>query len=67
MIGFGRGVAILVPIFTGYLLRAGWSPQDAYELFAAALVVAGISALLLDLTYRGRSEDADEAALLEGA
>ena len=39
MIGFGRSVAILAPIFTGYLLRAGWSPQDAYKLFAAALVV----------------------------
>ncbi len=67
MIGFGRGVAILAPIFTGYLLRAGWSPQDAYKLFAALLVVAGISTLLLDYTYRGRSEDPDVGAEPEGA
>jgi MFS family permease len=68
MIGFGRGVAILSPIFTGYLLRAGWSPQDAYMLFAGILVLAGLSTVLLDLTYRGRSEDPDEvAAVPEGA
>jgi hypothetical protein len=27
MIGFGRGVAILAPIFTGFLLKAGWTPR----------------------------------------
>jgi len=57
MIGFGRGVAILAPIFTGYLLQLGWTPADAYILFGVGLVVAGIATLLLDLTYRGRSED----------
>jgi benzoate transport len=57
MIGFGRAIAIVAPIFTGYLLELGWTPADAYLLFGGALVVAGISTLLLDLTYRGRSED----------
>ncbi len=57
MIGFGRAVAIIAPIFTGYLLELGWTPKDAYLLFGGALVVAGIATLLLDLTYRGRSED----------
>ena len=57
MIGFGRTVAIVAPIFTGYLLELGWTPADAYIVFAGALVVAGIATLLLDLTYRGRSED----------
>ena len=59
MIGFGRGVAILAPIFTGYMLKAGWSPTDAYRFFAGALAAAGVAVWLLDATYRGRSEDAD--------
>jgi benzoate transport len=57
MIGFGRGVAILAPIFTGYLLKAGWTPQGAYQLFAAVLILSGIATLLLDRTYSGRSEN----------
>jgi MFS family permease len=57
MIGFGRAIAIVAPIFTGYLLELGWTPADAYLLFGGALVLAGLSTLLLDLTYRGRSED----------
>ena len=67
MIGVGRAVAILAPIVTGYLLRAGWSPADAYKLFAVVLAFAGIATLLLDNTYRGRSEDPDAAALPEQA
>lgn len=57
MIGFGRAVAILAPILTGYLLKAGWTPADAYVFFGGGLVVAGVATLLLDLTYRNRSED----------
>ena len=57
MIGFGRAVAIVAPILTGYLLAAGWAPADAYVLFGGGLIVAGVATLLLDLTYRGRSED----------
>jgi benzoate transport len=59
MIGFGRAVAILAPIFTGYMLTAGWTPQIAYEFFGGVLVVAGIAVILLDWTYRGRSENPD--------
>jgi benzoate transport len=57
MIGFGRAVAIVAPILTGYLLDLGWTPADAYVFFGAGLILAGIATLLLDLTYRGRSED----------
>lgn len=57
MIGFGRAVAILVPIFTGYLLKSGWTPQGTYQFFAAVLVVAGVATILLDRTYRGYSEN----------
>ena len=68
MIGFGRAVAILAPIFTGYMLRAGWTPQIAYQFFGGVLAVAGIAVVLLDWTYRGRSEnpempEVDAAAL----
>ncbi len=45
------------PIFTGYLLQLGWRPARVYVLFGVGLVVAAIATLLLDLTYRGRSED----------
>ena len=57
MIGFGRGVAILAPIFTGYMLKQGWTPQSAYQFFAGVLMLAGIATWLLDRTYRGRSEN----------
>lgn len=59
MIGFGRGVAIIAPIFTGYLLKSAWTPQDIYQFFAAVLIVAGIAVLLLDRTYRGLTENPD--------
>ena len=59
MIGFGRGVAILAPIFTGHMLKAGWTPTVAYQFFGGVLAVAGIATWLLDRTYRGRTEDAD--------
>jgi hypothetical protein len=52
MIGFGRGVAILAPIFTGYMLKAGWTPQIAYQFFAGVLVVAAGATFLLDRSYR---------------
>ena len=57
MIGIGRGVAILAPIFTGYVLKAGWTPVDAYQFFAVILGIAGIATILLDRTYRGHSEN----------
>lgn len=69
MIGVGRGVAILAPIFTGYMLKAGWTPQAAYHFFGAVLVVAGIATWLLDRSYRGLAEnpDAPEALAASGA
>ena len=57
MIGFGRAVAILAPIFTGYMLKGGWTPQIAYQFFSAVLVAAAIATLLLDRSYRNRSEN----------
>ena len=57
MIGFGRSVAIAAPIFTGYMLKSGWTPQIAYQFFGGVLAAAGVATVLLDRTYRGRSED----------
>lgn len=59
MIAFGRGIAILTPVTAGYLLAAGWTAQRTYLLFASVLVVSATITLLLDRTYRGRSEDAE--------
>ena len=57
MIGFGRGVAILAPIATGYMLKAGWTPQMVYQFFGGVLALAAVAMTLLDASYRGRSED----------
>lgn len=59
MIGFGRGVAILAPIFTGFLLKSDWKPQAVYQLFAGVLIFAGVTTLLLDRSYKGRTENPD--------
>lgn len=57
MIGFGRGVAILAPLMTGYMLSGGWTPALVYQVFGLILALAGIATVLLDLSYRGASED----------
>jgi benzoate transport len=57
MIGFGRGVAILAPIVTGYVLATGGTPAILYQLFGAVLAISALSTLLLDRSYRGRSEN----------
>jgi MFS family permease len=62
MIGFGRGVAILAPIFTGYLLRAGWTPQFAYQFFGGLLLCSGILTFLLDRTYAKDAQGLPAAA-----
>jgi benzoate transport len=59
MIGFGRGVAILAPIGSGYLLAAGWTPAILYQFFGGILVIAALAALVLDRSYRGRSENSE--------
>jgi len=67
MIAFGRALAIIAPIFTGYLLKGGWKPADVYQLFAAVLIVAGVSTFALDFTYRGRSENPETPEAPAGA
>lgn len=62
MMGFGRGVSILAPIFTGYLLANGWTPQQAYQLFGGGMVLACLCSVGLDMTYRG----AQKLALQQG-
>jgi len=67
MIGIGRGIAILSPIMTGYLIKAGWTPQSLYQCFAGLFVVAALAIFSLDRTYRGRTEDPDAPAALQPA
>lgn len=62
MIGFGRGVAILAPLMTGYMLSGGWTPALVYQVFGVILALAGTATVLLDLTYRGTSEDPETIA-----
>ncbi|MCA0241478.1 MAG: MFS transporter [Proteobacteria bacterium] len=62
MFGFGRAVAILTPVATGYLLAAGWKPAETFRLFAGVLVLAAVASFLLDRSYRGRSENPEAAA-----
>lgn len=57
MIGFGRGVAILAPLVAGYLISGGWSPDRIYLIFGGVLALASGAVVMLDITYRGRSED----------
>lgn len=61
MIGFGRGVAILAPLVTGYMLSGGWQPALIYQIFGVLLAFSSIAIVLLDLSYRGRKEDPDIA------
>ena len=70
MIAFGRSVAILAPIFTGYMLKSGWTPQDLYQFFGGVLIVAGVATVMLDRTYRRRggmpkAPEASDAPLRE--
>jgi benzoate transport len=67
MIGIGRGIAILSPIMTGYLIKAGWTPQSLYQCFAGLFIVAALAIFSLDRTYRGRAEDPDALAALNSA
>lgn len=53
MMGFGRGVSILAPIFTGYLLANGWTPQQAYHLFGGGMALACLCSAVLEMTFRG--------------
>lgn len=55
-IGFGRGIAILTPIATGYLLAAGVNPPALYHMYAAALLLAAAACYGLDRTYAAEGE-----------
>lgn len=52
MIGFGRGVAILAPLFTGYMLSGIWTPVDAYRFFGVVMILSALAAVGLHLTFR---------------
>lgn len=61
LMGFGRGVSIVVPIAIGYVLQAGWSPTSVYQLFGVISLVAGMLVYMLHLSYRNRTEDPELA------
>lgn len=52
MIGFGRGVAILAPLLTGYMLSNYWTPVDAYRFFGVVMVLSAIATAALHMTFR---------------
>lgn len=43
MIGFGRAIAILAPIVTGYMLKNGWTPASLYQFFAGVMGVGAVA------------------------
>ena len=61
MIATIRGVSFVAPIAVGYLLDAGWTPRVTYQAFAGLLVLAAFCMYMLDRTYRGRTEDPEQA------
>ncbi|MCL4671132.1 MFS transporter [Burkholderia pseudomallei] len=56
MIGFGRSIAVVAPIWTGYMLASGWTPPVVYQFFGAVLGVAALAIVLLDRTYTRKNE-----------
>ena len=61
LMGFGRGVSIVVPIAIGYLLQAGWSATSVYQAFGIVSLIAGVLIYMLHLSYRNRTEDPELA------
>lgn len=55
MIGFGRGIAILAPLLTGYMLSHYWTPVDAYSFFAIVMGLSAVATIGLHLTFRKAS------------
>ena len=55
MIGFGRGIAILAPLLTGYMLSHYWTPVDAYSFFAIVMGLSAVATIALHLTFRKAS------------
>ena len=52
MIGVGRLVSILAPIFVGVLLDGGMKPENVFFLFAIPLAVAALSAVAVGVSMR---------------
>ncbi|RQS66627.1 MFS transporter [Burkholderia sp. Bp8963] len=57
MIGFGRAVSVVVPIWTGYMLTLGWTPSMLYRVFGAVLGTAAVFVLLLDRANTAQTAD----------
>lgn len=55
MIGFGRAVSVLVPIWTGHMLSVGWTPPMLYRVFGVVLAVAAVLVVMLDRASRQAS------------
>ncbi|MBP2329231.1 benzoate transport [Kibdelosporangium banguiense] len=56
MIGAGRLVSIVSPIFVGYLFAAHWSPDSVFRLFAIPLLTAALCVVVLGISSR-RTQD----------
>lgn len=67
MIATIRAVSFIAPIVVGYLLAAGWTPTVTYQLFGLLLVLGSACMVMLDRTYRGRTEDPELAVQESGA
>ncbi|RKP47153.1 MFS transporter [Pararobbsia silviterrae] len=55
MMGFGRAISVIVPIWTGYMLTLGWTPSMLYGVFGAILAASAFFILLLDRACLVRS------------
>ncbi|HYO85643.1 MAG TPA: MFS transporter [Dermatophilaceae bacterium] len=62
MIATIRAVSFVAPTLVGYLLAGGWTPRGTYQVFGVLLILAAFCMVMLDRTYRGRTEDPEEAA-----
>ncbi|MGF6786955.1 MFS transporter [Paraburkholderia sp. 35.1] len=58
MIGFGRAISVVVPIWTGYMLSVGWTPSTLYRVFGGVLGAAAVFVLLLDQARAAQVPDA---------
>lgn len=63
MLGFGRAVSVLVPVWTGYMLTFGWTPAQLYRLYGGVLAVAAVFVLLLARSGRAAASQADPVGL----
>ncbi|BCW73513.1 MFS transporter [Arthrobacter sp. NicSoilB8] len=64
MIGIGRLVSIVSPIFVGYLLAGGWPAEAIFMLFGAPLVVSAL-AMVAVWKMSGQDSTTSQPALAE--